>query len=70
MPYGSWTMVTLVSNCIVSDIVDELDALMIQRMVGAPLQNATSMAVSCNLDTISGYSIVNELSNGYGISDA
>jgi hypothetical protein len=50
--------------------VDELDALMIRRMVDAPLQNATSVAVSRNLDTISGYGIVNELSNSYGVSKA
>jgi hypothetical protein len=48
---------------IVSDLVDELDVLMIQHMVDAPLQNTTSMA---NLDTISRYNIVNELLNSDG----
>lgn len=46
---------------IVGDLIDELDALMVRRMVDAPLQNTTSMAMSRHLDTVGCHSVVNEL---------
>jgi hypothetical protein len=51
---------------IISDLVDELDALMIRSMVNAALQHTASVTVSCDLDTVSGNSIVNELKEQEG----
>ena len=48
---------------IVGDLIDELDALMVRRMVDAPLQNTTSMAMSCHLNTVGCHSVINELPN-------
>jgi hypothetical protein len=46
---------------IISNLVNELDALMIRRVINAALQDAASVAVSRDLDTVSSYSIINEL---------
>jgi hypothetical protein len=45
---------------IVRDLIDEWDALMIRGMVGTSLKYAT-VTMSGNLNTVSGYSIVNKL---------
>jgi hypothetical protein len=50
-------------QCIVGDLIDELNALMVRRMVDAPLQNTTSMPMSRHLDTVGCHSVVNELPN-------
>ena len=39
-------------QCIIGDLIDELNALMFRRMVDAPLQNATSVAVRRYLDAV------------------
>ena len=46
---------------IIGDLIDELDTLMFRRMVDAPLQNATSVAVRRYLDAVSSHGIINEL---------
>jgi hypothetical protein len=46
---------------IIGDLIDKLDALMFRRMVDAPLQNATSMAVCRYLNAVSSHGIINEL---------
>lgn len=46
---------------IVSDLVDELDALMVRGVVDATLEDATSVTVSRNFDAVSGNRIVDEL---------
>ena len=49
------------SQCIVSDLIDKLDPLMIRCMIDATLQYTASMTVRSHLDTVSSHSIVNEL---------
>lgn len=46
---------------VVGDLIHELNALMIGGMVDASLENATPVAVRCNLDAISGDSIIDKL---------
>ena len=48
-------------KCIIGDLIDELHALMIGRMVNATLQDAASVSVSGNFDAIRGDSVVDEL---------
>jgi hypothetical protein len=49
------------SQRIISDLVDELDTLVIRGMIDTPLKNTTAMAVSSNLNTVGGDGIVDEL---------
>jgi hypothetical protein len=49
---------------VVSDLIDELDTLMIRRMVDAALQNTASVSVSRDLHAVNGHSIVNKLRMG------
>ena len=48
-------------ECIVGDLVDELHALMIGRVVNTTLQDAASVSVSGNFDAISSNGVVDEL---------
>lgn len=49
------------SERVVGDLVHELHALMIRRVVNATLQDAASVSVGGNFHAISGNSIVDEL---------
>jgi len=49
------------SKCIVGDLVNELHALMIGRMVNTTLQDAASVSVSGDFDTVGSNGIVDEL---------
>ena len=46
---------------VVGDLVDELHALMIGRVVNTTLQDAASVSVSGDFDTIGSHSIIDEL---------
>lgn len=46
---------------IIGDLIDELHALMIGRMVNTTLQDAASVSVSGNLDAIRSNRVVDEL---------
>ena len=46
------------------DLVNELHALMIGRMVNTTLQDAASVSVSGDFDTVGGNGIVDELQAG------
>jgi hypothetical protein len=46
---------------VVGDLVDELHALMIGRVVDTTLQDAAPVPMSGDFDTISSYSVVDEL---------
>ena len=48
-------------ECIVGDLVNELHALMIGRMVNATLQDAASVSVCGDFDAIGGDGVVDEL---------
>ena len=49
------------SKRIVGDLVNELHALMIGRVVNTTLQDATSVSVSSDFDTVGSNGIVDEL---------
>lgn len=46
---------------IIGDLVDELHALMIGRVINTTLQDAASVSVGGNLDTIGSNGVVDEL---------
>ena len=48
---------------VVGDLVDELDALVLRRMVDAALKHAATMAVRSDLDAVVRDGIVDELYN-------
>ena len=48
-------------ECVIGNLVNELHALMIGRMVNTTLQDAASVSVSGDLDTVGSDSIVDEL---------
>lgn len=49
---------------IVCDLINELHALMIRRMINTTLQDAASVSVSGDFNTVSGDGIVDELQVG------
>jgi len=49
------------SKCVVGDLVNELHALMIGRMVNTTLQDAASVSVGSDFDTVGSNGIVDEL---------
>lgn len=51
------------SQRIVRDFIHELHALLVRRMVDAPLQDTAPVTVGRDLDAVGSYSIVDELSN-------
>ena len=55
--------IRILNECqgIVRDLIDELNALMIRSMIDAALENATTMTVSSNLNTVCGYCVVYKL---------
>lgn len=53
------------SQSIVSNLIDELNALLVRRVVDTPLQYAAAVTVSSNLDAIGSNSIVNELNGKF-----
>jgi hypothetical protein len=46
---------------IVGNFIHELDALVVRGMIDAALQDATSVAMSSNLDAVSCHCVINEL---------
>jgi hypothetical protein len=52
------------------DLINELHALMIGCMINATLQDAASVSVSGNFDTVGGNGIVDELQVGQQRSQA
>jgi len=48
-------------ECVKGDLVNELHALMIGRVVNATLQDAASVSVSGDFDTVGSNGIVDEL---------
>jgi predicted DNA binding protein len=49
------------SQCVVCDLIHELNALMIGGVIYTPLEYATTVAVSSHLNAVRGYRIVYEL---------
>ena len=49
------------SQCIVSDLINELNALVIRCMVDAALKDTTAMTMSSNFNTVCSYGIIDEL---------
>ena len=48
-------------ECVIGDLVNELHALMIGRVINATLQDAASVSVSGDFDTVGSNGIVDEL---------
>jgi len=48
-------------QCVICDLIHELNALMIGCMIDTSLKNTTTVAMSSNLNAVSGYRIVYEL---------
>ena len=72
---SSWTRMTHIiairilnkSQCIVCDLIHELDALMIGGVINTPLEHTTTVAMSSNLNAVRRYRIVYELEANLGV---
>ena len=49
------------SESVIRDLIHKLCALHLRCVINASLQYATTMAVGCNLDTVGGNSVIDEL---------